>query len=259
MVFDLSSLRSALSPSGGVAYHYIAYKYQRTLWKPFIRSVEGWLSHWEPGKKKLLIIGSSGGYCLTDSFFKRFEKIECLDPDPIAQWVLTRRLGKLPLQEFRWNRKNYFSGSKDSPFGERFFQFLETKQDYAVLFSNFLGQLSLLERAQEFAPGSPEEMRWNVFVDQLGKGLRKRGAWASYHDRVSGPIRPKIVQPLRKQVQTDEELLHCFYPEACGTSSESPIELIDHMTAGYFPGQDASYFSWEIYSGHFHLIEGQHS
>ena len=76
---------SFLNPAGGFRYHLRAFQYSNTLWTPFRNALGLWLESWNPRSKKLLIIGSSAGYSLTDEWLDQFEQVTCLDPDPLAK------------------------------------------------------------------------------------------------------------------------------------------------------------------------------
>ncbi|MGC4065444.1 MAG: hypothetical protein QM784_12515 [Polyangiaceae bacterium] len=83
-------------------------------------------------------------------------------------------------------------------------------------------------------------------------------AFASFHDRLSGLIRPHVEPPHRVASRLDDDSVVAeFYQFAeFGRRKQRP-ELLDHLTGRFFPAAlPHSYFVWEILPGRFHLIEG---
>jgi hypothetical protein len=79
-------------------------------------------------------------------------------------------------------------------------------------------------------------------------------SFASFHDRVSGPLAPNVEgQAASPRRWSDEEVLHHAYD---ATDAPLVVELDDHYTDGLFPSDlPHSYFCWEFEPGQFHLIE----
>ena len=62
-----------VSPTGGLIYHWRAWRYRRSLWRPFIEPLAIWLADWTPAERALLLVGPSAGYCLPAALLERFE------------------------------------------------------------------------------------------------------------------------------------------------------------------------------------------
>ena len=87
-----------INPAGGLRYHLRAARYSRALWEPFRWALGQWLLAWEPPEKNLVLVGPSAGYNLQPFLFERFERLVCLEPDPLARALFARRLRKAPLE-----------------------------------------------------------------------------------------------------------------------------------------------------------------
>ena len=116
--------------------------------------------------------------------------------------------------------------------------------DCALLFANFLGQVTFLvpdEAWSDFAAA----WRRNVWplLDEI--------PWASFHDRVSGEIAPRSSHRDDRGVQLGEDEIVALYgPDQAG-------ELLDHRATELLPrGEAYAYFDWPIVPGRHHLIEG---
>jgi hypothetical protein len=79
-----------LHPSGGLVYHWRAWRWRRTPWAPFHDQVRRWLTDWRPEAGQLVLVGPSGGYALSSQFLERFRKITVLEPDDLAR----RKIGR---------------------------------------------------------------------------------------------------------------------------------------------------------------------
>lgn len=237
------------NPAGGLRYHWRAFRHGSELWQPFRWALGEWLLAWEPPETTLVLVGPSGGYTVQPFLFERFERVVCLEPDPLAKLVFRRRLAAAPLE--RRPLLDFISDDRLVSHPERLPELLESLGDTAVLFSNVLGQLRvLLDVSSSEAPGLLR------IKEEVRRAITGR-SWASFHDRVSGRVRPEFNQPLIAEGRlTDPEVISILY-SGDGVTVESDPNLLDHLTEGLFP-EDLSYayFTWELAPGWFHLIEG---
>jgi hypothetical protein len=243
-----------LHPSGGLRYHLRAARYRNTLWREYIQRVQQWLSSWSPGEGSLLLVGPSGGYSLEPTFLTRFRRIEALDPDPLAERIFRARFHKTLGQahtRLHWNRSDVFSPSPDGFQIARFAEFLQrdVPRETAVLFSNFLGQMYLLDPKDSYGESLQQ------WLHALPSVLSGR-SWGSYHDRFSGNVKPSI-PPGFTAVDTvsNEQLAEIFYAGIEVDPEVEVVELEDHRTEALFPGRMKTYIPWEIEPGVFHVIE----
>jgi hypothetical protein len=243
-----------VNPAGGLRYHVRAARYSRKLWQPFRWAVGEWLLGWNPPETTLVIVGPSGGYNLQPFLFERFEKVVALEPDPVARYLFRRRLSRAPLE--RHPSLEMLSEDHLLAEPERLVTLLEERQA-CVLFSNVLGQLPVLLDTAE--PEAPALARIRRAIARMIEGR----SWASFHDRVSGELRPALEGPIHADGRlTDAQILQAFYGEADSAQTskappEPPRELQDHLTEGLFPeALPHIYFSWELEPSVYHLIEG---
>jgi hypothetical protein len=221
-----------LNEAGGLRYHLRGLRYAENLWQPFRFALAEWLYAWEPPEKKLVVVGPSGGWCVQPFFFERFSEVLCLEPDPVA---------------LRFERGDHLIAEP-----ERLVRLLEQEGDACVLFTNVLGQLLALLGAE-----SGDDPRLVAIRAAVGRAIRGR-SWASFHDRVSGTVEPSLEQGTASAARlSNAELVHRFYPALEQTrASEGGSELLDHLTAGFFPPERPhAYFTWPLMPGVFHLIE----
>jgi hypothetical protein len=227
------------SPAGGVVYHLRALKYSSRLWQPFRLQLETWLQGWNPPEKRLVLIGPSAGYSLNRAWLSRFDEIICLDPDRLAKTLFIARLRP---HKLIWSLENYLELKTPKEQMQGFGKFIESYSDSAVLFSNFLGQLHLMT----------DTWPWKTGVTQILNGH----SWASYHDRVSGPLPPKFTPPYRSTARLSDALII----EKLYSTPPEDVELIDHDTDGFFPkAREHTYLTWQLRPHWYHLIEAVHS
>lgn len=243
----MAPLAALVNPAGGLRYHWRALRHRRRLWAGFTGPLAGWLAAWEPAPRALVLVGPSAGYCLPEAFLARFAAIHLLEPDPLARWLFARRFPGLGAR-LASRATDYFrpaAGVFPPPAA-----LVRDFPDEAILFCNLLGQLHVLHPA---AAEGPAFAAWKADLD----GVLAGRAWASFHDRLSGPLAPRPADPGEPVAPpyTDAALVRRFY--APGPSE--PVELVDHGTADLFPGRARRYFAWEITPGYFHLIEAVRS
>jgi len=237
-------LRATWNPAGGLRYHLRARRHRTRAWAPFRAELDAWLATWKPAARTLAIVGPSGGYCLPASLLARFERLLCFEPDPIARLILAHRLKKLPgNREVVWFTRDVWVTPLLRGGGSGVPAALLTP-DCALLFANFLGQVAFLvpdQRWPEFAAA------WQASLWPLLASI----PWASFHDRVSGEIAPRLPHGESGAVRLgDEQIVALYGPDQAG-------ELLDHRATELLPtGARYAYFDWPIVPGRHHLIEG---
>jgi hypothetical protein len=216
--------RSAwLNEAGGLRYHLRALRYAKSLWQPYRWALGEWLLGWEVQADTLVLVGPSGGYCLQPFLFERFERIVCLEPDPLAGALFARSVARAPIE--RRPRVEIVREDKLVQHPERFVPWLEAEGQAAVLFSNIIGQLCVLHGVDERA----DDPRLEAVRTEVQRALVGR-AWASFHDRVSGYLRPSFEQPLHYPSRaSDAEVLQDLFSVA-DLPENTEVELVDHLT-----------------------------
>ena len=234
-----------LNPAGGLRYHARAL-FGSQLWAPYRASLHTWLSRFEHGSPRVVLVGPSAAHCISDAFLSRFSEITALEPDPLAGFLLARRLRRLGLPEPHLERKDQLVRPllENTPgLAER----LSADPNACVVFCNLLGQARFLMRDDEF-------LRFKAaFRERILPVLAER-AWLSFHDRFSGSLAPVFDAPFTAPARlSDAEVLRRLYP-AEGVASQ---ELLDHQSDGFFPERlPHAYLSWRIDRRRSHLIEG---
>lgn len=233
------------NPAGGLTYHLRALRY-RNLWQPFRSELSRWFASWEPPERHLVLVGPSAGYTLPFVQLARYERLTVFEPDPIACWLFARRL-RTHFAE-RAPRVTFVHEDCLLERPERLLDFV-AEQKAAVLFCNVLGQLVYL------LPEVGREERLSEIKAQIALRTQQTNgpSWASYHDRVSGPIAPVFASYTSQTRWSDEQLIESAYDAKGQTRA---IELHDHHSHGFFPEAiPHTYLSWQIERGTFHLIE----
>jgi len=241
-------LKAAFNPAGGVRYHLRARRHRDREWAPFRAALAAWLADWKPGTRTLAIVGPSGGHCLPGSLVARFERLICFEPDPTARPIFASRLRALaresaaPAPEIEWIAEDAWIGPVLE--GRGVPADLIDARGAALLFTNFLGQVSFLV---------PDD-RWMAFRAAWRASLwplLERVPWASFHDRVSGEIVPRLGDDVRtERPLADDEVVALYGDDQDG-------ELLDHRTDDLLPrGASYAYFHWPIVAGRHHLVEG---
>ena len=238
-----------VNPAGGLRYHLRALRYSNQYWQSFRWEIGQWLLEWQPSESTLVLVGPSAGYCLQPFFFERFEHIVCLEPDPIARFLFRRRIRRAPLD--RQPSIEFVSADHLVQAPERFPQLVAKQPNACVLFTNVIGQLRALLGVEN--NDAPELVRVRDAVQTAIAGR----SWASFHDRVSGYLRPTFDRSPTSQTRlSDVEILELLYGEARPSRRRHGNELVDHLTEGFFPSAlPHTYFNWEIEPGRVHLIE----
>jgi len=231
-----------LSQAGGLGYHLRALKY-KPRWKPFCQAIEAWLNTWNPPEKKIILFGPSAGYTLPSTFLGRFEKIGAVEPDPVARYLFKKRFKN---HEIEWFQKSPLFPKNGIFNHDELKTFIDSHEDYCFLFCNLLGQLHLL------FPNEVRSRRFSEFKASLPY-LFLNHSWASYHDRLSGIIKPSSNLQKSTQSLPNSQLVSLAYS---AKHLNVPVELIDHEMEGFAPALSRIYFRWELTPRHHHLIEG---
>jgi hypothetical protein len=236
---------SWLNPAGGLRYHLRAWA-SGQRWAGFRCSLASWLAELEPRSSRALLVGPSAGYTFPDAFLRRFSDITVLEPDPIAGFLLTRRLRRLGISELELDARDQLL----SPLLEGrpgLVELLDADPQRALIFGNVLGQTSFLLGDTDF------ERFKSAFREQLWPRLEGR-AWLSFHDRLSGNLAPTFSGRYRASQRLDDaSVLRELYPR---DPASVAVELFDHRSDGFFPSTlPHTYFSWPIDRARHHLIE----
>ena len=241
-------LKAAFNPAGGVRYHLRARRHRDREWAPFRAALAAWLEDWRPPTRTLAIVGPSGGHCLPGSLVARFDELICFEPDPTARPIFASRLRSLaresgsPAPSLTWIAEDAWIEPVLA--GRGVPADLIESRGAALLFTNFLGQVSFLvpdDRWMQFRAA------WRA---SLGP-LLERVPWASFHDRVSGEIVPRLGDGVRTAKPLGDDEIVALYGD------DQDGELLDHRTDDLLPrGASYAYFDWPIVPGRHHLVEG---
>ena len=238
-----------LNPAGGLRYHARALLGMRT-WAPFRAALAEWLAELQPGAKRALLVGPSAGYTFPDAFLRRFASLTVLEPDPIAAFLLARRLRGLGVARVHVQTRDQLlqpllDGSPGLP------ELLRADPELVLIFGNVLGQTRFLCPEAEF------ERFKRSFCERLLPLFAGR-SWLSFHDRLSGPLAPRFHMPYRAPARLeDEAVLRDLYR---ADQPGSAAELFDHQSDGFFPSAlPHAYFHWQLDRTHHHLIEAVRS
>jgi hypothetical protein len=237
-------------PTGGWRYHARAWRFRRGIWAPYVDAVAQWLARWSPPERDLLVIGPSAGYTLPASFLERFDTITAVDPDPTARWLFTRRFARTiaSRRAFAWDLRDPLGLTEGVFDPARFDALLDAHRASAVLFSNVLGQLHLLDADDRHRDAL------DAWFSSLPTRLEPR-SFASYHDRFTSALCPAIDGSLHSGGPLANEDLGALVYVTASESSAEPAEIVDHRTGNLFPGLPREFFSWQIAPRRWHVIE----
>ncbi len=236
---------SWLNPAGGLRYHLRAWA-AGSRWDDFRGALAGFLGEFEPRSGRVLLVGPSAGYTVPDAFLRRFSAITVLEPDPIAAFLLMRRLRRLGISELVLEARDQLIAPLLEGRGG-LAELLDADPERSLVFGNVLGQTSFLVDDIAF------ERFKSAFREQIWPRLASR-AWLSVHDRLSGELAPSFSGVYRASCRLDDaSVLNQLYPRDPGARA---IELFDHRSDGFFPDTlPHSYLSWPIDGRRHHLIE----
>lgn len=244
------SFRSIINPSGGLSYHYSAFRHRRFHWAPFTRQLSEWLESWPHAEGSLLLLGPSAGYSLPTSFLQRFEHIDAVDPDPVARKLFRRNHS---INHLTWQDRDDLGSLSREWHPEGLSQLLQDFPDHKILFCNFLGQLPAL------FPELTSVKVWEQWRDEFQKAISHR-RWASYHDLYSLSIQGRLVDQkiLRKWERDQEGNSEDYLTKVLSSTGRSgPQTIVDHCTQGLFPTGRRHLFMWQRLPRFLHIIEAR--
>jgi len=238
-----------LNPAGGLRYHARALLARRE-WQPFRAALAAWLPVFRARNLRAVLVGPSAGYSFSDAFFSQFGAITILEPDPIAGFLLCRRLRRLGIADLRLERSDrliapLLRGEVGLP------ELLEADPGACLIFGNVLGQTRFLIEDPNF------ERFKSAFRERITPLLTGR-AWLGFHDRLSGTLAPHFEQPYTAPARLDDSavLRQLYASDRLGIHGE----LFDHQSDGFFASdQPHTYFDWRIGGARHHLIEAVRS
>jgi hypothetical protein len=236
-----------LNPAGGLRYHARAWA-AGERWDGFRSALASFLSELETSSSRALLVGPSAGYTFPDALLRRFSAITVLEPDPIAGYLLSRRLRRLGISELELERRDQLVAPLLEPGrGHGLVELLDADPERVLIFGNVLGQTSFLLGDADF------ERFKSAFRERVWPRLQGR-AWLSFHDRLSGNLAPTFSGRYRASQRLDDaSVLRELYPSDPGRLA---VELVDHRSDGFFPSTlPHTYFDWPIDRTRHHLIE----
>lgn len=212
-----------LDTSGGLGYHWRAWRYRQRLWWPFVAQMGDWLRDWRPPCETLVLIGPSAGYALNAGFLHTFERCVMLEPDPLARRLLRRRF---PAIEWHCSDIDVFADDGLAALQQRF-------PAAAVLFCNVIGQ----------ALDADDAARWR---DAQCAALKTHD-WASWHDVFSSST-----APTRLPAPDDTEACADAAEVAARVWAGQGCRVADHGTFRWLPGE--RYALWHLAPDQWHVI-----
>lgn len=230
-------ISQALSPSGGISYHYLALKYQKKLWAPHAAELDRHLKQWSPLGPDLILFGASGGYSLPAHFLRRFQNISIYDPDPLAEIIFKRRF---PDVAHRWFQHSLiFNELKRSK--EDLITLRTRHAEAAILFCNSLGQWPIVNP-------SVSEADIASFVQLLNQEFANTG-WASYHDIFSGSVTTSPSQVSETPTFSCRQNVEDWWRHHGGKN------VVDHLTFEAFQGANRKHWHWSLTPTQIQIIE----
>ena len=158
------------NPTGGLWWHARAFRSQRA-WQSTTQAIEDWLLKHSPQAKRLVIVGASAGWMLSQTWLRSFKEVHTWDVDPWARPLFHWRHGKA----LRQSNVQWVHHECDAWMSDRAWQ--DAGPDTLYWFDNVLGQLPLIMLKEE------AQQRIHAIHVAL-----KKTHWGSIHDRFSGPI-----------------------------------------------------------------------
>lgn len=260
-------LRRLLNSSGGLRYHQRAFTHADTLWGPYREAVADWLDEWQPEARELVLFGPSGGYTLPTRFLARFERITCVDPDPLAPILFRGRHRGLG-GRVSWIARDLLVAGREpaKPPGEVLERFLSLHPQAAIFFAGLLGQLLFLLEERR------REDLWPATRSGILRAVEGR-AWGSIHDRLSGSTHTQLSSLLGAPPRVASEgtgrvevtLRSGEAAHLSGALSDAALRTIFrppdhpsvlvHGTEGILPGEPRRLLLWQLEPGWTHLME----
>ncbi|NBR28660.1 MAG: hypothetical protein EBT83_09670 [Betaproteobacteria bacterium] len=221
------------SPSGGLVWHARALR-NRSSWRVFRAALSAWLEAWPHGRKKLLLLGPSAGWCMPTRFLGSFSEIHAVDFDPLAPFFFSVLHGwhlRRQKTAISWCRSNFIRHLE---------QILREHPEHAVLFGNTLGQHRL--HCADIATAEAD-------ISALAEKLQGR-PWASFHDRLSGAWNPCRTTPRAFSCRGRLPSAHL------AIRYDVAVEWTDHLTEGLLPADTPClYLPWRLEQSRLHIVE----
>jgi hypothetical protein len=223
---NLSLFQRWVNPTGGLWWHARAWR-SRSHWNATTKQIEEWqLAHSPPGVR-LVIVGASAGWMLSQAWLTRFQEIHTWDIDPWSERLFGWRHGKaLRRAGISWVHHNH-----DAWLDPQAWEM--SGPDTLYWFDNVLGQLPLVMLISEV----------HTRINGLQEALR-RSHWGSVHDRYSGPIQGGRALPVpwtsNSGTLIDDGRAQTWLHQWGGHG-----EWSDHLTADVFrPGTPVLNVAW---------------
>lgn len=207
-----------VNPTGGLIWHARAWRSQ-ARWRATTDTMQTWWLSESPRSDRLVIVGASAGWMISQSWLRQFKEIHTWDIDPWSRWLFGRLHGQaLQAAGITWHHH-----TADPWDDDRAWQYAGT--DTLYWFDNVLGQLRFIWPQDEAAN------RIGRLRTQL-RGTR----WGSVHDRYSGPLNGQLPLPhawaSMAGMDLDAPRSQAWLQEWGAQGS-----WLDHLTAGVFKPQ----------------------
>lgn len=252
----VSAIKYLVNHSGGLGYHWRAQK-SKKLWEDHSSCVNQFLeSFWEKLKVSssysqhgVILVGPSGGYSLNASWFLHFENILCIDPDPVAKLLFSKRFQKLAGPKIFWASEALgWSHPKEmqKQINRICIRHSWITSNTPIVFCNLLGQLDV----------SREE-----FLASLKLIVQDR-PWASYHDWLmdaklldTGLIEPKVMLAARLNA---EKLALAKEVMTLNPEMNVSVLALDEVARSSLNERETyfSYWNWSLTPSRNHIVEG---
>lgn len=226
------------NPSGGWWWHARAWRHQK-LWQPTMAQLEHWWGQTAAPAQRLVIIGASAGWMMSDQWLTRYPQVETWDIDPWARVLFSWRHGRAMRQaQVRWTHHTGDAWARTD-------DWLHTRQDSVFWFDNVLGQL-------RFTLALAQARKRIADVKHMMEGTR----WGSVHDRYSGPLRKaqlsgvtawRSERGIDLDARPSQDWLHAWGAQA---------PWLDHLTEQVFEaGTPVLNLAWPIRPHFGHWLE----
>jgi hypothetical protein len=228
--------------SGGSVWHWQAWR-SRQLWSPSVQLISKWLVNEQALQKydKLLLIGASAGWMMSNQWLCQFKEINTFDIDPLAASL------------FKWNHGKILHerGIKLSCHTQDALavlpQLLVQHPNALIFFDNVLGQLRFTYSSLD----ATEKKLKKIKSDLQGR------TWGSLHDRMSGsiersPTGQSIIDPFHTKgfIKKDTEIQSWLMQ----MNALSP--WLDHLTQDVFPDEtEVHNLTWAFNQNYWHWLQ----
>ncbi len=198
------------------------------------------------------MFGPSAGWHLPASFLGRFEKLDCIDPDPLARWIFLRRFRGMNID---WHFDDYLGGDQAAARGpldiDRLGQLFADFPHTAFLFPNVISQISGLFAETVYAVDEPPRAsaHFVAWKSALAGHLAGR-SWACFHDRLSASAPPLIADGDLVHEVNSAELAQLAWGHL-----DVAIDAYDALTDGIAADLPRRLMVWQREPGMFHVVE----